>query len=398
MIPRRSGWVCLATKPLLSVSLVALMSAVGLAAGVMEVEVFKSGTEGYHTYRIPAIVQATNGTLLAFAEGRRKSAADTGEIDVVLKRSTDNGGTWGALQVVGDGGSNTFGNPVPIVESRTGKIVLLTTHNSGKVSETQIRKGEAQDRRVFVQESVDNGLSWSVAREITAETKRPSWRGYATGPVHGIQLTRGPHAGRLVAPCDHTTTNSSQWSACGSHLLLSDNGGVSWRIGADDSPNTGVINPNECAAVELVDGGIFTVTRNQEGIGAGNRAVAYSSNAGETFDHPFSLDLTLVSPVVQASVLRFTANNQGEPTNRILFSSPADPSKRVRMTVRSSFDETRTWTAGKVIYAGPAAYSDMVKLPNNRVGLLYESGVKSPYERITFARFGVDYLDTPDRP
>jgi sialidase-1 len=66
------------------------------------------------------------------------------------------------------------------------------------------------------------------------------------------------------------------------------------------------------------------------------------------------------------------------------------------MTVRSSFDETRTWTAGKVVYDGPAAYSDMVTLPGGQVGLLYEAGVKHPYERITFAAFSTAFLDSPN--
>src|SRR5258708_7510377 len=93
--------------------------------GPVPVQVFQSGTEGYQTFRIPAIVRATNGTLLAFAEGRKNGGGDTGAIDLVLKRSFDNGLTWGLLQRVGGGGANTFGNPTPIVDGRTGRILLL---------------------------------------------------------------------------------------------------------------------------------------------------------------------------------------------------------------------------------------------------------------------------------
>jgi hypothetical protein len=251
-----------------------------------------------------------------------------------------------------------------------------------------------KDRRVFVQASDDNGATWSAAREITDQVKRPNWRGYATGPGHGIQLTRGPHAGRLIAPCDHTTTISTSWSACGAHLLYSDDGGTSWRIGADDSPGKGLINPNESTAVELMDGRICVLARNQEGHAAGHRAFAYSSDGGATFDAPFATATGLVSPVVQAALLRFSAVDQGRDGNRILLSAPGDASARKSMTIRSSFDETRTWNTGKLIYAGPSAYSDLVKLPKGRIGLLYESGTKQPYERITFAVFGVAFLDS----
>jgi len=365
------------------------------ADGPLKIDVFRSGSEGYNTFRIPAIVRATNGTLLAFAEGRKNSASDTGDIDLVLKRSENGGRNWGPLYVVADDGANTAGNPTPIVDWTTGKILLLTTHNSGRVTETQVRRGEVSDRRVFLQESADNGATWTRPREITGQTKRADWRCYATGPVHGIQLERGAHAGRLVAPCDHTTTRSTDWSACGAHLIYSDDHGATWHIGADGSPGNGRINPNECAAVELTEGWIYVVARNQNGRAPGNRAFASSRDGGATFEAPFAIAAALVSPVVQASVLRYSALDQGGRTNRILFSAPADPSQRRRMTVRTSFDETRTWTSGRVIDEGPSAYSDMVKLSDGQVGLLYECGVRSPYERIAFVAFSTEFLDEP---
>src|SRR4051794_33168927 len=44
---------------------------------------------GYSCYRIPAIVRTLRGTLLAFAEGRKDNCGDAGDIDIVVKRSTD---------------------------------------------------------------------------------------------------------------------------------------------------------------------------------------------------------------------------------------------------------------------------------------------------------------------
>src|SRR4051812_17216964 len=71
---------------------------------------FVSGTDGYKSYRIPAMVTTTKGTLLAFCEGRRNNAADAGDIDMLLKRSTDGGRTWSAQQVIWDDSTNTCGN------------------------------------------------------------------------------------------------------------------------------------------------------------------------------------------------------------------------------------------------------------------------------------------------
>jgi len=362
------------------------------------VTVFASGTEGYATFRIPAIVEATNGMLLAFAEGRKGGAADTGDIDLVLKRSADGGLTWGPLILVADNGPNTCGNPVPIVDAPSGRVVLLTTQNRGNVAEWQILQGKVEDRRVYVQESADCGATWTAPREITVEAKRRDWRCYATGPGHGIQLRRGPHAGRLVAPCDHSTSAANDWSACGAHLLLSDDGGRTWRIGAVDEPGTGQVNPNETTAVELTGGEILAVTRNQEGKLPGHRAAARSRDGGVTFAAPFALEPSLVSPVVEGALLRAAAVDQGDPTNRLLFSAPGDPIKRQRMTVWSSFDEGRTWDSGHLVNPGASAYSDMVRLAGGKIGLLYETGARNPYERIVFQVLSPALLDGAGPP
>src|SRR5690349_11669547 len=105
-----------------------------LADELPTVTVFKSGQDGYHTYRIPTIVKAQNGDLLAFAEGRKKSASDHGDIDIVLKRSRDDGKRWGPMQLVQDEqGDPTakvwIGNPTPIVDqtdpAHPGRIWLV---------------------------------------------------------------------------------------------------------------------------------------------------------------------------------------------------------------------------------------------------------------------------------
>src|SRR5918997_3321381 len=69
---------------------------------------FKASQDpGYACFRIPAIVRTTAGTLLAFAEGRVLNCGDAADIDIVLKRSTDGGRTWGPLQVVNEGAGDT---------------------------------------------------------------------------------------------------------------------------------------------------------------------------------------------------------------------------------------------------------------------------------------------------
>jgi hypothetical protein len=348
---------------------------------------------GYACYRIPAIVRAANGMVLAFAEGRVKDCGDDEDIDIVLRRSTDGGRTWGPVQVVSEGNGTTHGNPVPIVDRRTGRVVLVSTHNGAAPCPNGC------DRDPYLQVSDDNGATWTAPRELT-EAKRPEWNHwYATGPMHGIQLTRGAHAGRLVVGASFESYDGAGGPhVYGTHLLYSDDSGETWHIGAETGRDDGRVIAQEVTVAELADGRIYALAR-ERGTDPGNRAYATSSDGGATFDAPFRTIPALAMPDVQASTLRYSARNEGAARNRLLLSAPAHPAAREVMSVRSSYDEGRTWDTwqkGKVIYWGPTAYSDMVRLDGDEVGLMYEAGVATPYETIRYARFNEAYLSTPN--
>lgn len=368
---------------------------------IHQADVFESGTEGYDTFRIPAITRTDKGTLLAFAEGRVDGGGDSGDIDLVLRRSTDNGRTWGPLHIVGDIGPNVFGNPTPIVGPASGDVVLLTTHNAGASSEDEIMRGEVapeDSRRVHVQRSSDDGRTWSEPTDITTEAKLPEWRWYATGPMHGIALERGPHAGRLVAPANHSTSPSpssddtgEESKYYGAHSLYSDDGGQTWQVGGIDTPRTGVINPNENSAVELDDGTIYFNARDQEGTSSGTRAATTSSDGGESFDRPYDMVDDLTAPAVQSSV--FKLSYRADRHERLVFSSPGHTEERRQLTLRSSFDEGESWEESLVLHDGPVAYSDLVETAGRALGVLYENGDDDSYERITFASVRAPLLD-----
>src|SRR5437763_16903819 len=93
-----------------------VFSSVVWPGSLTRVEVFRSGEGGYHTYRIPALITTAKGTLLAFCEGRKNSGSDTGDIDVLLRRSFDKGKTWSTVRKIADMGEDTIGNPTPVVE------------------------------------------------------------------------------------------------------------------------------------------------------------------------------------------------------------------------------------------------------------------------------------------
>ena len=361
-----------------------LLSSGRRAAEPVVTDVFIAGENGYHTYRIPAIVVTRSGALLALAEARRAGAGDAGDIDLVLRRSTDGGASWLPLTVIGDNGPNTFGNPCPVVDRETGTVWLLSTQNRGTDREKDIVAGtSAGTRTVWVMKSLDEGATWSTPVEITASVKRPDWTWYATGPGVGIQTS----SGRFVIPANHAEAATGIHR---SHLVLSDDRGVTWQLGASADDGT-----NESQVVELADGRLMLNMRNHPPKPENFRLIATSPDGGRTLSTA-TPNRALIEPPAQASLVRFTRHPPAD-RNRLLFANPAAV-RRERMTVRLSHDEGATWPLARVVHDGPAAYSSLVVLSDSSIGLLYERGAASPYERMTFTRFSLEWLsDGKDR-
>lgn len=346
-------------------------------------DLFTSYQEGYSIFRIPTLIVAPNGTLLAFCEGR-SSISDQGYVEIVLKRSADGGVTWSPLQVVASDPPNTFGNPCPVVNRATGEILLLMCSNYGDDNEENIHDGTGRGTRtVYISKSSDNGVSWSDPLDITDSTKLNTWGWYATGPGIGIQL----RTGRLIIPCDHNVIPSQTNE---SHVIYSDDRGATWKIGGTLSPYL-----NESQVVELVDGSVTINMRNDYGYGT-NRKIATSTDGGLTWSNVTS-DSTLIEPVCTASILRYSRQDQDGQPNRLLFSNPASTTLREKMTVRISYDEGKTWPDSKLIYGGAAAISCLTVLPDKTIACLYERGFDGAapgdaYARITFANFSLDWI------
>ena len=356
-----------------------LLVSVGVHAAdrgeMSRTRVYESGMEGYVAFRIPAIVRTKSGALLAFAEARKASRSDAGNIDLVLRRSEDGGSTWGDMIVVWNDGDNTCGNPAPVVDSRSGRVVLLMTWNKGTDKERDIMSRTSQEsRRVYICHSDDEGLSWSKPQDITSSVKRPDWTWYATGPCHALQMCHKSYRGRLVVPCNHAVYHGED-SDYNSHLIMSDDGGESWYIGGL------MLGGNESTVAELKDGTLMYNARWQRGEARYARHYAISRDGGKSLGEVVR-DTTLVEPVCQGSIIGYSPN--GRATDELLFCNPASTKRRENLTLRYSRDGGESWCKSVVVVGGHAAYSDLVVLRSGDVGVLCESGDKSPYERIEF--------------
>jgi dihydrodipicolinate synthase/N-acetylneuraminate lyase len=314
---------------------------------------FAGGTEAYHTYRIPALAVAANGDLLAFCEGRRDSERDSGQIDLLMRRSTDQGLSWGPQTLVASVAGVTCGNPCPVVDRETGILLLPFCQNMAEGDEGRIIQGQAP-RTVWLTRSGDHGHSWSAPVEITAQTKKNVWTWYATGPGAGMQLA----GGRILIPCDHVTgVRFDRGDPYGSHLIYSDDLGETWGIGAILS-----LPGNECCALECDNGDVYLNARTRKDPGV--RSFGYSRDGGLSFlEEGLHRELTepkMYAGGCQGSLLKLPGTaGRG---SLFLFCNPAGK-MRDRLTLHLSADQGRTWRKRLVLHEGPAAYSSMALLP-----------------------------------
>lgn len=370
-------------KKILPISIVCFLYA-GLALSQTQTlnHLYRAGEEGYACFRIPSIITTVRGTVLAFAEARKNNCGDAGDIDLVVKRSEDGGKTWSSLQMVWNDSTNTCGNPAPVIDQKTGKIVLLSTWNLGTDHEKDIIAGTSKDtRRVFVLSSADDGISWTPAQQITNNVKKEKWTWYATGPGRGVQISKGKYKGRMVIPSNHVTADTKQNY---SHSIYSDDAGSTWKLGGITQQDS----VNESTVAELSNGRLMLNMRNASKKRV--RQTSISKDGGLSWSD-IKADTVLVEPVCEGNLLQYKYPGKKQV---LLFSNPASKTSRTQMTIRVSRNNGKTWAFKKLLYPGPSAYSCLTVLPNGNIGCFYEAGLQRPYEGIVYEEIRLEDINT----
>ncbi len=375
--------------------ILALCGVVGItAARAQEVTVFKSGEDGYASYRIPAIIQDKSGALIAFCEGRVDHAGDYGNVDIVYKISKDKGATWGPLQVAADYDKLQAGNMAPVVDLLdpqypNGRIFLF--YNTGNDHEGEVRKGKGL-RELWYITSTDGARTWSEPVNITTQAHRPKqpalnpaynfsedWRTYANTPGHAFQFVSGPNKGRIYIAANHNAGNpqpaNKDWNA---HGYYSDDHGKTFKL----SENVPYPGTNESMAAQTGENSVYMSSRNQQ-LTPRQRVISISHDGGQSWVSS-APDPQLPDPVNQGSVLSWK-KGRGFILAHL---NAADEKNRDHLTLRLSRDSGKTWYVNDLIAKAPegykgaySAYSDMVLVKKKRMGILYE---KDNYREIVF--------------
>lgn len=381
-------------------SLVFFICAISALAQSPFSVIYTSGQEGHKTYRIPAIIKNKQGHLLAFAEGRVNGSGDFGDINIVLKISRNQGRTWSALTTLVDFQDLQAGNPTPLLDESDprfpkGRIFLF--YNTGNNHENEIREGKGL-REVWYMTSIDGGMTWSSAVNITSQVHRPNqpsrnsaysfkedWRHYANGPGHAMQFNQGPHAGRLLIAANHSEgPRGERGSDYRAHAFYTDDHGDTFHLGA----SIAIPGSNESSATEISGGKLLMNIRNQRG-DIRQRIIGLSDDGGATWKETY-FDPQLPDPICQGSILTI-AQKKGRPFT-LAFSNAADIKNRDNLTIRISQDDGRTWPITIPVDNGASAgespkdftaYSDLVLLDSKHLGIVYE---RKDYSQIVFKK------------
>jgi len=338
-----------------------------IAKGVKQYEDLFNATDNdaISCYRIPAIVTAPNGDLIAAIDERVPSCGDlkwSKDINIVIRRSSNNGKKWSEIETVIDFPlGKSASDPSMIVDMETKEIFMFYNYMNLDT--------EKDIYYLHMVKSADNGLTWSEPVDITKQIAKPAWHKdfkFITSG-RGIQT----RSGKLL----HCMVNLNS----GMHLFASDDHGKTWYF--IDTP----IKPaDESKIVELANGDWMV---NARANGKGLRYVHVSSDEGKTWKT--KPDEQLIDPGCNGSIIRYTAIEDGYKKNRLLFSNAKRKKGRKNMTVRVSYDEGKTWTEGKTIYTGGSAYSSLTILENGDIGLFFE---QDGYKKNPFVSFSLKWL------
>ncbi|MFJ6462643.1 exo-alpha-sialidase [Streptomyces sp. NPDC091387] len=375
---QRTVPVALLSAAMLVVTVTGTAQAAAPAPGTLTSQDLTVDGVGSPHYRIPALTTSVKGTVLAAYDARPTLADLPSNIGIVLRRSTDGGTTWQAQQVVRkDAAPKGYGDPSLLVDRTTGRIFLFYAAGVNQGFAGSATGNDESDPNVLQADysySDDDGLTWTH-RRITKQIKDPAWAGMFAASGEGIQLRNGAHKGRLIQQYAVRINGANHAASA-----YSDDHGATWKMGKPVGPGG-----DENKTVELNDGTVMLNNRSKP-----YRTIAYSTDGGVTYT-PFAQDTALPDPANNASVIRYApdAAASDPQSSWLLFSNTEDTGSRRNLTVKMSCDNGKTWPIRKVVDPGAAAYSTLTRLPDGRVGLLYERG---DYEHITYDSFDLKWL------
>ncbi len=322
--------------------------------------VFAPGDYDSKNWRIPALLQLSDGTLLATTDKRKYDEGDLPQdIDIVSRYSTDGGLTWSKPVTIaeGKGYKKGYGDAV-IVEAANGDVVC------GFVGGNGLWASSASDPQwSYITISHDKGRTWEEPKNVTDllwgsncdNAERKAFTHSFFGSGNGLRLTRGEHAGRIMFVAAMGSGNQLH-----NYAVYSDDNGTTWTVS-----ERAFSNGDEAKVVELNDGRVLMSVRQ-----SGYRGYNISTDGGETWGIQSNWS-EINTNACNGDIIRYTATDKGFDKDRLLHSVP-NASSRQNVSIFISYDEGETWPTVKSICPYNSVYSSLTILPDGTIGAYVE--------------------------
>ena len=373
-------------KRLLTLLALTMISGMALAQGSLDslftrTELYHPGDYGSTNYRIPAVITAKDGSIVAVTDKRKFNEGDLPQdIDIVCNRSTDGGHTWSEPYTIalGTGYNHGFGDCALAWSNDDNGLIAVFVGGVGLWNSTP-----SNPIRSYKSYSYDNGQTWTEPEDIThfifgdncVIPEHQDWRASFFGSGNGLRTSTGRIM--FVAAIREGAAQSLN-----NYAVYSDDNGQTWHVSGRAS-----VGGDEAKVTELADGRILMSIRH-----AGKRWYNISEDGGETWQANTSIWNDITAPACNGDLIRYTSVNQGHDRNRLLHSVPLG-SSRTDVTVYVSYDEGETWPVRKTIVPYSSAYSSLCILPDGTIGLYVEEEPNgtSGYSTV-FYNFSLEWL------
>lgn len=332
---------------------------------------FVPGDGGSRNYRIPALHKTHKGTLIALADRRKFNQTDIPEdIDIIQRRSTDDGRTWSEPEILiaGHGKGKGYGDAA-VVQTNSGKLVMLFVGGPGLWAS----RPEAP-QPTYMMTSDDDGATWSDAVDIThflygkdcPDPTRSKWWSSFCASGQGA-VTKD---GRIMFVAAFRTNDEYKLD---NYLIYSDDEGKTWAVSS-----LACKGGDEAKVIVMPDETLLMSVRNQP---KGDRIFRVSKDNGVTWTptHNYS---GLHDPACNGAPL-IMAQSGGMPI--LLHSMPFGPNKRWDGAIYGYNPYTKSWSDAVIINPGMSAYSDMVDLGDGNIGYFVEEDDEMSLVYISFS-------------
>lgn len=367
--------------------------------------------------------KCTNGDILVFFEGHDSNAADWSIHSILMRRSSDNGATWGPIKTVYRDASYSYGvhwlNTGAVgIDATTGRVHLLFTMTQNGTAGTPAAVGDVLAKYLY---SDDHGATWGgttatdgTPRDLTTTLKKQSgttppydelnqaWGWNIFGPGSMIQLRNGSNAGRIMCAANHrysATNSDTAWA----HVVYTDDNGANWALGGGlQETVAGNDHSVEPTIAEYgSSGAVYMQMRINTGGSSGYRGSSRSTDGGVTW-----ADMTINDGSGGTTALAGISTSGavvGTNTGVLYCSFPNDTTIRSHGKIWKSTDNGVTWPTSKTLTSLPFGYSALMLVDQQSLLASFEtsehvsdinSDGQASYEYLGIRRIPLSWVDS----